>query len=79
MNKCKKCLLLEAGEKVKHAELTAYLETIKDSLTDEATSNNRLDICKTCDGLISGMCLNCGCYVEIRARLKDAGCPKEEW
>ena len=35
----------------------------------------RLSMCKACDNLISGMCIKCGCYVEIRAALKDKCCP----
>ena len=34
----------------------------------------RLEKCKKCDFLISGMCLKCGCYVEVRAALNDKHC-----
>lgn len=76
IHQCKKCLLLQAGENVKHQEIIDYLNTIPDSdkVSDEAYKN-RLAECLSCDYLISGMCRKCGCYVEIRARLKNQSCP----
>lgn len=36
----------------------------------------RLMQCKDCDYLELGTtCLKCGCFVQIRAKLADAGCP----
>lgn len=76
MNECKKCLLLEAGEKASYKSLKEYIKTIDDSLkVNNDVYTSRLDKCKKCDYLISGMCLKCGCYVELRAILKDKHCP----
>ncbi len=76
MQKCKKCLLLEAGEKVTYDEIMQYVSTLSPSdLSDENVYKNRISHCRQCENLISGMCLKCGCYVEIRARLKSSGCP----
>lgn len=76
MQKCKKCLLLEAGERVTYDEIMNYVNTLdKESLCDENTYKQRLAICKACDNLLSGMCLKCGCYVEVRARLAVSDCP----
>jgi len=78
-SKCKKCLLLEAGEKVTYNEIMQYISSLdKSELTDIKTAQKRLDKCKSCDELISGMCLKCGCYVEIRARLKNSVCPNAD-
>lgn len=75
-NECKKCLLYEAGEKVTYDEIMKYVATLdKSEIVTETDYNNRISYCKTCDNLISGMCLKCGCYVEVRARLKDKNCP----
>lgn len=72
---CKKCLLLEAGEKRSFESVQSYLENLDDILkVDDEIYSNRIEQCKHCDNLISGMCLKCGCYVEIRARLKDKQC-----
>ena len=76
MEKCKRCLLLEAGENAKHDELAAYIKTLdKSELVSDGDYKYRIEQCKNCDYLISGMCLKCGCYVELRARLKDGDCP----
>lgn len=76
---CKRCLLFEAGETAAAAEVQAYLDTLP--LTDLAEASlrlQRLKNCKTCAQLISGMCRKCGCYVEIRAALKDSHCPNAD-
>lgn len=76
MSVCKKCLLLEAGEQKSFAGVKDYLDTIENSLkVDDDLYKKRLSLCKECDNLISGMCLKCGCYVEIRAALKNKACP----
>lgn len=76
MAKCKKCLLLEAGENVTYSEIMSYVNTInKNDLTDESVYFKRISFCKECEYLISGMCVKCGCYVEVRARLKNSNCP----
>lgn len=72
---CKKCLLLEAGERAVYRTVSEYLDNLDHSLKiSNAEYKKRLGFCKKCDFLISGMCLKCGCYVEIRAALKDKDC-----
>ncbi|MBQ7203773.1 MAG: hypothetical protein IJS03_07145 [Eubacterium sp.] len=76
MQNCKKCLLLEAGESVTYSEIMQYVSTLdKQTLVTEDEYLKRISHCKRCDYLLSGMCRKCGCYVEVRARLKDADCP----
>ncbi|MDD6728418.1 MAG: DUF6171 family protein [Eubacteriales bacterium] len=76
---CKKCLLLEAGEKKAFENVKAYIDNLDDYLkVDDSVYSTRLDCCKKCEFLISGMCLKCGCYAEIRAVLKDKCCPDTE-
>ncbi len=80
MKSCKKCLLLEAGESVTYKEITDYINSLdKSERADGASVEKRLVFCKSCSSLISGMCLKCGCYVEVRASLKDGSCPDEIW
>lgn len=75
MKNCRRCLLLEAGENNSYNSVKDYLDNLDNSLkTDIKTYNLRLEGCKKCDFLISGMCLKCGCYVEFRAALKDKHC-----
>ena len=76
MAKCKKCLLLETGERVTYSEIMDYVATLdKHDLADESLFKKRISFCRECENLLSGMCLKCGCYVEVRARLKKADCP----
>ena len=73
---CKKCLLLESAE-------GDMLDTIKEKINklplEEKCENvvykERLSKCKSCDNLISGVCMKCGCYVEFRAAFKKQKCP----
>ncbi len=73
---CKKCLLLEAGEEKSFIGVKDYIDTIDNSLkVNDDLYLKRLSFCKECDNLISGMCLKCGCYVEIRAVFRNKSCP----
>lgn len=74
-HKCKKCLLLEAGENKSFETIKAYIDNLdSEQKVSTDTYNYRLEQCKECDNLISGMCLKCGCYVEVRAILKNKNC-----
>ncbi|MDE5973734.1 MAG: hypothetical protein K2G73_03600 [Eubacterium sp.] len=76
MSVCKKCLLLEAGEKKSFVGVKDYIDTLDNSLkVNDDLYEKRLSLCKECDNLISGMCLKCGCYVEIRAIFRNKSCP----
>ena len=46
--------------------------------TGEKEYKSRLDICKQCDNLVNGMCKICGCFVEVRAAVKNNYCPNIE-
>lgn len=73
---CKRCLLYEMAEKVTYNEIMQYVSTIdeKEKVSQEEFER-RISFCKECEFLISGMCRKCGCYVEVRARLKNQNCP----
>jgi len=43
--------------------------------TDDAAYRARLASCKECDQLLSGVCMKCGCYVELRAAFAAQKCP----
>lgn len=73
---CRRCLLEDMNDKDAERVVKDYLETMNSSeKIDDQSYRNRLDICKTCDKLLNGTCLECGCYVEIRAVLINATCP----
>jgi hypothetical protein len=58
----------------KHTDIIKAEDRSSDELYQE-----RLGICKECDKLNAGTCLSCGCYVEIRAALKQSRCPDKKW
>lgn len=76
MAECKRCLLHEAAEE---DTLKSIKERI-DKLSEKERApvelyEKRLRECKSCDNLISGVCMKCGCYVEFRAAFKKNNCP----
>ena len=76
---CRRCLLREMSETEYFRSLHEYIENLDEELKVEPeVYEERLEKCKACDQLISGMCRKCGCYVELRALLKKGGCPKVE-
>lgn len=78
-NICKKCLLLEAGEKAAYNNVKDYISTLDDSeKADDKIYVKRLALCKKCDCLLAGMCLKCGCYVEIRCAILHKTCPNAD-
>jgi hypothetical protein len=47
----------------------------------EEDAKARLDICKACPRLIKGtnQCKECGCFMNLKTKLKDASCPLHKW
>ena len=43
--------------------------------TPDAEYTARLEHCRTCPSLNAGTCMQCGCYVEMRAARTDMHCP----
>ena len=77
---CRKCLLSE----MKDSDLMEVIRKGVDGISmqdraDEKDYGKRLNLCRSCDNLISGTCLSCGCYVEIRAAIKTGRCPLKKW
>ena len=76
MEECKRCLLREAAEDDVYRSVRGRVEMIPaGERTDDLTYRNRLDACRGCDHLISGVCMKCGCYVEFRAAYRRLKCP----
>ncbi len=50
-------------------------ELSPDEKADDELYSQRLNECKKCEHLISGVCMKCGCYVEFRAAFKKQNCP----
>ena len=78
---CYQCLIREIAEDDYYSEnIEKYILALKasDRASDELYEE-RLSTCKQCDKLLSGTCQACGCYVEIRAAMNIARCPKKKW
>ena len=73
---CKRCLLREAAQEDAFRDIQSQIEKVAaDEKTDDTLYRQRLDACQTCDHLIAGVCMKCGCYVEFRAAFKKMKCP----
>ena len=73
---CRKCLLQDMDETSFYERLRRHIANLDEDLKvcDEEYAR-RLDCCRACDNLMSGMCRICGCYVELRAVMKKNICP----
>ena len=72
--------IFRAEGSLTHADyqnLRGYMEQdfIVTAAMEEELYRQRLDACMSCDHLISGVCMKCGCYVEFRAAFKGMKCP----
>ena len=77
---CRRCLLSEMNDKTALQEISRGINGIrKEDRVEEKVYQERLSICRSCDNLLSGTCLSCGCYVEIRAAMKKGRCPDKMW
>lgn len=76
LRECKKCLLLQSGDEDNYKLVQQYIAKIKpEEKCVDPLYSERLEKCKNCDNLFSGMCIKCGCYVEFRAAFKNKKCP----
>ena len=46
--------------------------------TPDAEYAARLEHCRACPSLNAGTCMQCGCYVEMRAARTDMHCPLDK-
>jgi len=77
---CKRCLLQDLQQEHSLHEIIRDRIALlpDDERTTTAEYRRRLALCKACDQLINGTCLQCGCYVEIRAAKRLLHCPYTE-
>lgn len=62
-----------------YKEIREIIDALPDHRrTDDDTYRKRLEICMMCGKLSEGTCLECGCYVELRAARKEMYCPDEK-
>ncbi|MCQ2506624.1 MAG: DUF6171 family protein [Lachnospiraceae bacterium] len=79
---CKRCLIKDIGDKELIKTVADYIDRISpDIKADDELYKMRLECCKNCENLLHGVCKKCGCYVEMRAVVKNNYCPdvKKKW
>lgn len=75
--RCRRCLLEDMPSQ---AALAASVKELVSLLPEEIRAEQqvtdvRLAKCRQCDHLYDGMCVLCGCYVELRAAKRKLKCP----
>lgn len=76
--RCRRCLLQDmADENDYYRSVVRYRASLprRLALPDDAYTA-RLNACRACADLNAGTCMQCGCYVEMRAARRDMHCPK---
>ncbi|MDE7271603.1 MAG: hypothetical protein K2N95_00890 [Lachnospiraceae bacterium] len=77
---CRKCLLREMDKETYMDNLYDYIQRLDaDIKADQALYEERLSVCKLCDYLEAGMCRACGCFVELRAVIRNNTCSYGKW
>lgn len=77
---CRRCLLSEMDESSYKSVVEKGLSgLLSEDRAEEKLYKDRLQMCRSCDNLMSGTCLSCGCYVEIRAAINKGRCPEKKW
>ena len=77
---CLKCLLREMNQETYMDNLYDYIRRLDEDIkADQALYEERLSVCKECDYLQEGMCRACGCFVELRAVIKNNVCSYGKW
>ena len=79
--KCRRCLLRELaeGRELYEAVIAYRAELSDDERTADGEFNGRLEKCGSCQYLNNATCMQCGCFVEIRAAKRDIHCPMGSW
>ncbi len=82
----RKCRACEYTSEIHKAAAEAEIERLKNmkgiKICSPEEQEKRLKICDECEYLdMNGVCLMCGCYVQIRTLLKSGSCPakKKRW
>jgi len=77
---CKKCLVRDMDEAGYFENMFTYIRNLDETIKSSSQLyEQRLEVCKTCERLMSGMCNACGCFVEMRAAIDHNKCPYEKW
>lgn len=77
---CIRCLLEEIDPEAYERDIRRILVHMEPGeKAAEPDIRRRLAVCRECDYLSKGTCNACGCFVELRAALRDGKCPYRKW
>jgi len=76
---CRRCLLRDLAEADMEEVLHFYERLSPKHRVSREEYESRLDRCRQCSHLQTGTCMQCGCYVEVRAAQKGTFCPLRYW
>ncbi len=81
MRRCKACeYTSEIHKKTVEAEVERLSKMKGLRLCGDGEKQRRLEICSNCAHLdINGVCMMCGCYVQLRALPQSGHCPMKQW
>lgn len=79
---CRKCLLKDMDKNEYYKNVYDFIESLdEDVKAPKQEFERRIGICRECESLFEGMCRVCGCFVEMRAAVKNNYCPsvRDKW
>lgn len=76
---CRRCLLRDLAEANMDEVVHFYERLSPQYRVSQAEYEARLTRCRQCSYLQTGTCMQCGCYVEVRAAQQKTKCPLRYW
>ena len=79
-HRCRRCLLEDIESERSFYDMIQERNRLlpKEQRADDTEYTRRLTLCRACDQLMGGTCLQCGCYVELRAAKRGMRCPHHD-
>lgn len=78
-SRCKTCFLREQAEADHTETIRLYVSNLDAEMkVDPGEYARRLEKCGRCGDMSQGVCMQCGCFVEMRAAVNIRHCPKGE-
>ena len=76
-----RCLLRDRADmEAERQRVKIYRSVMPEELrVEDAAYEQRLQTCMECEALQNGTCMECGCFVEMRAARQDMCCPLFLW
>lgn len=77
---CRKCeLAKQYGGGLEEYLLRYLAQLTPEEQAEDVTYARRLACCGKCTWYMEHMCRACGCYVQLRAAVKEQNCPYGKW